>query len=330
VNISGPTNELVVTADSTDETCLLNDGSAQVFVLGGVPNYDFSWTGPAGYTNTNSSISSLSPGLYLINVTDANGCEVSSSTRVNGVSNIFLPGNLSLLDTTICLGATITLNIEEKPGLNYTWDDASTDADRIVTPTESINNYSLTVTDPNCLNPYVVEAIVRVTYVNTMISSNPDAEVGNNPTIIMGDQITLFSGNNNCNSYDWSNGDSFQEITVQPEKSTWYSLTVDSAGCLGIDSIYVIIGVSPYDAISPNGDLMNDVWEIVDIESYPSATVTVFNRWGEIVHQCSGGNAYVAWDGTYEAEPLPVGTYYYVIDLNNNENPQTGPITIVR
>ena len=330
VNISGPTNELVVTADSTDETCLLNDGSAQVFVLGGVPNYDFSWTGPAGYTNTNSSISSLSPGLYLINVTDANGCEVSSSTRVNGVSNIFLPGNLSLLDTTICLGATITLNIEEKPGLNYTWDDASTDADRIVTPTESINNYSLTVTDPNCLNPYVVEAIVRVTYVNTMISSNPDAEVGNNPTIIMGDQITLFSGNNNCNSYDWSNGDSFQEITVQPEKSTWYSLTVDSAGCLGIDSIYVIIGVSPYDAISPNGDLMNDVWEIVDIESYPSATVTVFNRWGEIVHQCSGGNAYVAWDGRYEEELLPVGTYYYVIDLNNNENPQTGPITIVR
>ena len=75
---------------------------------------------------------------------------------------------------------------------------------------------------------------------------------------------------------------------------------------------------------------MNDVWEIIDIENYPAATVKVFNRWGEIVHQCSGGNAYVAWDGTYESELLPVGTYYYVIDLNNNEEAQTGPITIIR
>ena len=330
VNISGPTNELVVNADSTDETCLLDDGSAQVFVLGGVPNYSFSWTGPAGYTNSTASISALSPGVYTVNVIDDNGCEVSSTTTVNGVRNILLPGNLSLLDTTICLGTTITLDVQQKSGLSYLWDDASTLADRVVTPTEAINNYYLTITDPNCLNSYSVEAIVRVTYVNTMMSSNPSAESGSNPTIKLNDEITLSSDNNNCDSYLWSNGEAYSSISVVPTQSQWYSVMVDSSGCLGIDSIYVVIGVVPYDAISPNYDGMNDVWEIMDIENYPAATVKVFNRWGEIVHQCSGGNAYVAWDGTYESELLPVGTYYYVIDLNNNEEAQTGPITIIR
>ena len=75
---------------------------------------------------------------------------------------------------------------------------------------------------------------------------------------------------------------------------------------------------------------MNDTWEILDIENYPKAIVKVFNRWGEIVHETSGGSSYIAWDGKYESEELPVGTYYYIIDLNNNEEPQTGPITIIR
>ena len=329
VNISGPTNELVVTADSTDETCLLNDGSAQVFVLGGVPDYDFIWTGPAGFSNVNSNISNLNPGLYSVTVTDANGCEVSTTTTVNGVTEIFLPDNVSLLDTTICLGTTITLDVQEKPGLFYAWDDGSTNADKDVSPTDPVNNYFLTVVDPNCLNPYTVEAIVRVTYVENTILNDANTTVGDNPIITLNDQINLQSGNL-FDAYSWSNGSSSSSISVQPLESTWYSLMVDSSGCLGIDSIYVVLGVIPYDAITPNGDQMNDVWEILDIENYPSAIVKEFNRWGEIVFESNGGAAYIPWDGMFESKELPVGTYYYVIDLNNGEDPQTGPITIVR
>ena len=329
VNISGPTNELVVTADSTDETCLLNDGSAQVFVLGGVPDYDFIWTGPEGFSNVNSNISNLNPGLYSVTVTDANGCEVSTTTTVNGVTEIFLPDNVSLLDTTICLGTTITLDVQEKPGLFYAWDDGSTNADKEVSPTDPVNNYFLTVVDPNCLNPYTVEAIVRVTYVENTILNDANTMVGDNPIITLNDQLNLQSGNL-FDAYSWSSGSSSSSISVQPLESSWYSLMVDSSGCLGIDSIYVVLGVIPYDAITPNGDQMNDVWEILDIENYPSAIVKVFNRWGEIVFESNGGAAYIPWDGMFESEELPVGTYYYVIDLNNGEDPQTGPITIVR
>ena len=56
----------------------------------------------------------------------------------------------------------------------------------------------------------------------------------------------------------------------------------------------------------------------------------MFNRWGALVHETPGGLAYVAWDGTREGEELPVGTYYYIIDLKTNDDPQSGPITIIR
>jgi len=57
----------------------------------------------------------------------------------------------------------------------------------------------------------------------------------------------------------------------------------------------------------------------------------VFNRWGGLVFESSGlnypGNE---WDGTNNGKELAVGTYYYIIDLNTGDEPQTGTITIIR
>ena len=59
----------------------------------------------------------------------------------------------------------------------------------------------------------------------------------------------------------------------------------------------------------------------------------VFNRWGGLVWEASGGEDLSegqGWDGTHKGKELPVGTYYYIIDLNTGDEPQTGPITIIR
>ena len=63
----------------TDETAALNDGSANVIVLGGVSPYSYSWSNGSA-TNPNLN---LSPGLYTLDVIDANGCIVSTSVTVN-------------------------------------------------------------------------------------------------------------------------------------------------------------------------------------------------------------------------------------------------------
>ena len=85
------------------------------------------------------------------------------------------------------------------------------------------------------------------------------------------------------------------------------------------------------DGISPNGDGINDIWEIPNIEKFPDALVEVYNRWGELIFSATNyaGNK---WDGKYKGKDLPVGTYYYVINLNSDlhKDPITGPITILR
>ena len=81
--------------------------------------------------------------------------------------------------------------------------------------------------------------------------------------------------------------------------------------------------------ISPNGDGINDYWEITDIEVYPNNTVSIFNRWGNLVFEV---NDYDNINNVFEGNAnrsnklgggkLPEGTYFYVITINNQNSLQ--------
>jgi gliding motility-associated-like protein len=84
-----------------------------------------------------------------------------------------------------------------------------------------------------------------------------------------------------------------------------------------------------HDAFSPNGDLVNDVWNIGNSELYPDMVVTIYNRWGQSVWKSAKGYP-VPWDGKSNGADLPVDSYHYVIDLHNAGKPLVGSVTIVR
>jgi gliding motility-associated-like protein len=65
------------------------------------------------------------------------------------------------------------------------------------------------------------------------------------------------------------------------------------------------------DVFTPNGDGFNDTWELTNITAYPNAEVRVFNRWGEIAYYSYG--SYGGFDGTYNGNVLPMGSYTYHI-----------------
>jgi gliding motility-associated-like protein len=71
-------------------------------------------------------------------------------------------------------------------------------------------------------------------------------------------------------------------------------------------------------AITPNGDGINDTWVIYNLGYHPGATVRVFNTYG--VQVFYSANYQNNWGGNYEGknEMLPVGSYLYQIDLGSD------------
>ncbi|WP_419212558.1 gliding motility-associated C-terminal domain-containing protein [Maribacter sp. X9] len=75
--------------------------------------------------------------------------------------------------------------------------------------------------------------------------------------------------------------------------------------------------VIPAEALTPNGDGVNDTWVVPGIENYPFNVVRIFNRWG---HQVFETVTYKNdWEGFHKGnrERLPAGPYLFIIDLGD-------------
>ena len=128
-------------------------------------------------------------------------------------------------------------------------------------------------------------------------------------------------------------------ITIDPSNTLGeftYYVTETEFGCESPAS-EVIITINGCEfivptAFTPDGDLMNDDWEILDIDLiYPNNIVYVYNRWGSLLFKSKQGS-YDSnrWNGKYNGNLLPVGSYYFIIDYNGKGNDKaTGIVSII-
>lgn len=130
-------------------------------------------------------------------------------------------------------------------------------------------------------------------------------------------------------SVAWLNGTTamfnsigYTTITVKQAGDTDY-LPASSSQVLEI----VPLPVMPL-AFTPNSDGINDFWNIKYIEGYPDCTVKVYSRNGQLIYSSVGYS--VPWDGRYHNSPLPVGTYYYLVDLKTDIGVISGAVTLIR
>ncbi len=110
-----------------------------------------------------------------------------------------------------------------------------------------------------------------------------------------------------------------------------YTLQVtDSRGCINTDKVAIQIApqIIVPNTFTPNGDGINDLWDIHGLIAYQDAIIDVFDRYGQKVFHSVGYG--IPWNGTYNGKPLPFGTYYYVIDAKFNNEVFSGYVTIVK
>ncbi len=86
------------------------------------------------------------------------------------------------------------------------------------------------------------------------------------------------------------------------------------------------------DVITPNNDGINDTFIVPCLlkeSDYPSSQVIIFNSWGVEVFR-SPKPYKNNWQGTYNGEELPVGTYFYIVDFADGSKPKNGFLILQR
>ncbi len=137
--------------------------------------------------------------------------------------------------------------------------------------------------------------------------------------------------------YQWldeNNKNVYEGLDLQGVKKGRYKLTVtDKYGCMVESDVidfneFEVKSLRIPNTFSPNGDGINDNWVINGTENYPTAEFNVFDRNGNRVFYNKGYTK--NFDGFYNGQLLPVGVYYYIVDLKGKCKPLSGSLTIIR
>lgn len=313
------------------------DGEIQITVEGGVPNYTITWASSTGLLFNTEDIENALPMAYYLSLTDANGCMVLDTAIIDTAVIVFVDAGA---DTVLCdMDEATLLAISNQAAADYTWLDLNGtvigDTNIYLTgllPTDSYSFIAHAVFD-GCDDFDTVTIVVKEPI---LVDAGPDIEIMTiGSAVIGGDPTSTTSG-----QFTWTPSLYLDDTSAtnpkvnKPKEDSWYYVElVDSFGCIAIDSMYVevIPEITVPEGISPNGDNKNDAWIIDFKDDFPNLEVSVYNRWGELLFYDNSGYL-VPWDGTYEGKELPVGTYYYIIELNSDlyPDPFTGPLTILR
>ncbi|MBM3186292.1 MAG: gliding motility-associated C-terminal domain-containing protein, partial [Bacteroidetes bacterium] len=86
-------------------------------------------------------------------------------------------------------------------------------------------------------------------------------------------------------------------------------------------------------AFTPDGDNVNDTWILGGIDAiFPKNIVYIYNRWGNVIFQSQQGKYETnSWDGKYDEKQMPVGSYYFIIEFNDDQTQnKTGIVSIIK
>ncbi|WP_164914184.1 T9SS type B sorting domain-containing protein [Aquimarina sediminis] len=174
-------------------------------------------------------------------------------------------------------------------------------------------------------------------------------QVGEDEEIMIGQEIELSSVASTNGNFVWTpstglNNANITNPVASPDQTTTYTvLFTNDQGCIAEDMITVYVEAQPEDltryGFSPDGDGINEYWEIYDIENYPNNKVSIYNRWGDIVFEIKGyNNTSKVFRGIANkkrnigGDKLPEGTYFFDIKIEGSHNlrKQTGFLVLKR
>ncbi len=317
----------------------------------------YNWLPPADPAASLSCLACVNPvanpvpnsTYFVVTGTSIYGCKANDTIQVT--VNIAPVVNVSGPDS-VCLGQSAQLTATG--AAIYNW-----------SPTEGLNNANignpLATPDasqigglPSNVITYVVtgydskKCFSDVDSIHVTAFNYPVITLVPNATINVGSSYQInSSATTNIVSLNWTPSNTLScsnclTPLATPTKTTKYDLTaVNDGGCATTDSIRVQVicnGANFFvpNTFSPNGDGVNDRFIVNGVGLNVIPSITIYNRWGQIVFQKSNfapNTPADAWDGTFNGQPAPSDVYIYTIQiLCNNATliPYHGNVTLIR
>ncbi|WP_306026650.1 MULTISPECIES: T9SS type B sorting domain-containing protein [unclassified Allomuricauda] len=300
-----------------DEVCFESgDGSFELQVSGGTAPYETSLnsTADSNFVQDQFLFQNMPAGTHVVFVRDAQGCETNVIVEIN-------PG--------VNLAATVTPMYECTGNIPDNYLD-------IVMEDESIANdlmYALDSTDPADMqleadftnmapgDHYITIAHANgcmTTYDFTIDSFEPLTLTLENNTI---NQITAVAeGGVEDYTFYFNGVDNGTDNTYFINRTDTYTVTVvDENGCEATAEIFMeFIDVEFPNFFTPDGDGRNDLWLPDNIEGFPDVLIKIYDRYGRVVEVMARNVK--GWDGNYDGKPLPTGDYWYVVQLQGEQD----------
>ena len=276
----------------------------------------------ASPTHTYATAQVFNPSL-TVSYSGVSACSNMTSKSVTVTDPVQPVINTTL--ASICPGDQATLSVAGTFN-SLTWSTSETGASIVISQS---GDYSVNSVDANgCASSDLIT-----------IASSPV------PTLIVtADKTSVASGQpvqldaSGADTYSWTPIETLSDPLISnpiatPDQTTTY--TVDgtvTGGCTSQETITITVNNDPSalnipNVFSPNGDGINDLWVIPGIEAFTDCMLAIFDKNGKRVFEKRG---YLNdWDGTYNGQEVPPGTYYYVIGCPDLEQ-VTGHLLVGR
>lgn len=205
-------------------------------------------------------------------------------------------------EVNLCEGDTMATIGETMPNPNYTyvWDSGETTAN--ITVSEA-GAYTLTATNPEagllCEN---TRSIVVVISERPEISDVLIEGLQNNNT------VTIISDMEGDFEYQLDNGDFGPNNSFTDIVPGIHTVTIKDLNGCGTDTETIMV-VGFHKFFTPNGDGINDKWQVTGISDLKEPVVFIYDRYGRLLKQLNQDS--LGWDGRFEGRNLPASDYWF-------------------
>jgi gliding motility-associated-like protein len=226
---------------------------------------------------------------------------MGDTIEVNPSPHVSLPN-----DTLLCRGQDLTLDARQGFAANYLWSTGSTDSTLVASQT---GTYWIQVQN-DC-------GTVRDTF-NLVVIDPPQAQLRD--TVLCDEWTYVLQVYADSANYLWSTGDTLPNIMPKTSNTYWVEITNPCGQIRDQAEIEVrrcMCNVWIPSAFTPNGDGVNESFEIKAECRDFEFTLDVFNRWGALLYRQTDLNQ--PWDGKVNGQVVPNGIYTYRIQYWGRE-----------